>query len=129
MTDLEAARNEIHDAKPDGGFVGTPVDIERRGWEQYTFDTRERAKAGRRSREWTAVAHSELEVVREMARCLREIREGRVAGVADDDSPQRRCHGHQGEKSGPCDMFVALIARGPKLGLTGPQQTGLALAG
>jgi hypothetical protein len=28
----------------------------RREWEQDAFDTRERAKAGRRSREWTAVA-------------------------------------------------------------------------
>ena len=33
----------------------------------YAFDTRERPKAGHRSREWTAVAQSELEVVREMA--------------------------------------------------------------
>ena len=78
VTDLEAAWNEFHDAKPDGWFVGTPVYIERRGWEQYAFDTRERAKAGRRSREWTAVAQTELEVVREMARCLRRIRTGRV---------------------------------------------------
>ena len=78
MTDLEAAWNEIHDVKPDGWFVGTPVYIERRGWEQYAFDTRERAKHGRRSREWTAVATSELEVVREMARWLRPIRERRV---------------------------------------------------
>ena len=42
------------------------------------FDTRERPKAGHRSREWTAVARSELEVVREMARCLRLIGEGEV---------------------------------------------------
>ena len=34
MTDLEAAWNEVHDAKPDGWSVGTPVYIERRGWEQ-----------------------------------------------------------------------------------------------
>ena len=39
VTDLEAAWNEIHDAKPDGWFVGTPVYIERRGWEEYAFDT------------------------------------------------------------------------------------------
>ena len=71
VTDLEAAWSEVHDAKPDGWFVGTPVFIERRGWEQYAFDTQERAKARHRSREWTAVAQSELEVVREMARCLR----------------------------------------------------------
>ncbi len=42
----------------------------------YAFDTRERPKAGHRSREWTAVAGSELEVVREMARCLRLLGEG-----------------------------------------------------
>jgi hypothetical protein len=32
--DLEAAWNELHDATPDHWFVGTPVYIERRGWEQ-----------------------------------------------------------------------------------------------
>lgn len=47
-------------------------------WEPYSFDTRERAKAGYRSREWTAFARCEVEVVREMARCLRLIREGRA---------------------------------------------------
>ena len=73
VTDLEAAWNEIHDAKPDSWFVGPPVYIEHRDRDQYAFDTRERAKAGHRSREWTAVGQSELEVVREMARCLREI--------------------------------------------------------
>jgi hypothetical protein len=46
ITDIEAAWNEPQDAKPDGWFVGTPVYIERRGWEQYAFDTRERAQAG-----------------------------------------------------------------------------------
>ena len=78
VTDLRAAWDEIRDAKPDGWFVGTPVSIERRGWKQYAFDTRERHKHARRTREWTAVAQSELEVVREMARCLRLIRDGRV---------------------------------------------------
>ncbi len=59
----------------------TPRYIEHgKAWEQYAFDTRERHKAGRRSREWTAVAQSELDVVREMARCLRLIGEGRVPG-------------------------------------------------
>ena len=46
VTRLEFAWNEVHDAKPDGWFVGTPVYIERRGWEQYAFDTRERHKHG-----------------------------------------------------------------------------------
>ena len=57
MTELETARNEIHDAKPDGWFVGPPTYVEhRKAWEQYAFDTRERPKAGHRSQEWTAVA-------------------------------------------------------------------------
>ena len=77
MSDLEAAWSDIHDAKPDGWFVGPPVYIERRHkWMMYAFDTRERPKAGHRSREWTAVGASELEVVREMARCLRIIGAG-----------------------------------------------------
>jgi hypothetical protein len=78
VTGLEAAWDELHDAKRDGWFVGQPVYIERHRWEQYAFDTRERAKHGHRSRDWTAVAQSELEVVREMARCLRLIGEGEV---------------------------------------------------
>ena len=69
----------IHDAKSNGWYVGPPTYVEhRRPREQYAFDTRERPKAGHRSREWTAVAQAELEVVREMAQCLRLIREGRV---------------------------------------------------
>ena len=77
VINLEAAWSELHDAKPDGWFVGPPMYHERRReWEQYAFDTREKAKAGHRSREWTAVAGSELEVVREMARCLRLLGEG-----------------------------------------------------
>ena len=76
--ELEEVWDALHDAKLDGWFVGTPVYIERSGWEQYAFDTRERAKAGRRQREWTAVGQSELEVVREMARCLGLIREGLI---------------------------------------------------
>ena len=46
-------------------------------WEQYAFDTTEKAVNGKRKREWTAVARSEVEVVREMARCLRELAAGR----------------------------------------------------
>ncbi len=77
VTDLEAAWDEIHDAKPDSWFVGpTTQEEQRHEWTMYAFDTRERPKAGHRSREWTAVAQTELEVVREMARCLRLIREG-----------------------------------------------------
>jgi hypothetical protein len=64
---------------PPGWFVRRPTNMERRGaWEQYAFDPRGCARAGRRSREWIAVAPTELEVVRELARCLRLIRGGRV---------------------------------------------------
>ena len=60
--------------------AGTPgaQPMSNAGVEQYAFDPSERPKAGHRSREWTAVAGFELEVVREMARCLPLIVEGRV---------------------------------------------------
>lgn len=38
----------------------------------------ERAQVGVRSREWTAIADSEVGALLEMARCLREISAGRV---------------------------------------------------
>lgn len=80
-TDLEAAWDAIHDATPAGWHVGRPTwDDRRREWVQYAFDPRERAVHGHRSREWTAIAGSELEVLREMARCLAIIRDGRVPG-------------------------------------------------
>jgi len=44
----------------------------------YAYDPSERPKIGQRSREWTAIADSEEGVVREMARCLREIVAGRA---------------------------------------------------
>jgi hypothetical protein len=70
---------ERHDAAPQGWHVGQPSYDERRSvWEQHAFDPTGQAKAGVRSREWTAVAPTELEVIRELARCLRVIREGRV---------------------------------------------------
>ncbi len=46
---------------------------ERREWVQYAFDPSERPSVGLRSRGWTAVGATELEVVAEMARCLREL--------------------------------------------------------
>ena len=55
-----------------------PTTNERRQWHQYAFDPSERPVVGLRSREWTAVGSSELEVVVEMARCLREIGAGCV---------------------------------------------------
>ncbi len=55
-TALDDAWNDLHTATPPGWFVGRPSYHEGlRVWEQYAFDPRERAKAGARSREWTAV--------------------------------------------------------------------------
>ena len=43
----------------------------------FAFDTTERPVEGKRSGEWTAVAQTEVHVVRTMAMCLRELGEGR----------------------------------------------------
>jgi len=76
---LEKAWDEVHAALPPGWWVGSPsFHVERNEWAHYAFDTSERVKAGHRSREWTAVAPTQIRVVREMARCLREIGAGRV---------------------------------------------------
>lgn len=78
-SEREHAWSELLDATPPGWFVGTPsYHVERSEWAMYAFDTREKAHIGRRSREWTAVALTEEGVVREMVRCLSEIRAGRV---------------------------------------------------
>lgn len=78
-TDLDAALSDLHDAKPPSWFVGRPSYNERfHEREQSAFDPTEKAQVGVRSREWTAVAATELEVIGELARCLRLIREGRV---------------------------------------------------
>ena len=79
MTELQNAWNAVHEATPAGWHVGRPTYYdERRQWVQYAFDPSERPSVGLRSREWTAVGATELEVVVEMARCLREINEGRA---------------------------------------------------
>jgi hypothetical protein len=78
MTDLEAAWEAVHSATPAGWFVGRPGQRHGGQWAIYGYDTREKAKIGPRSREWTAVGESEVECVREMARCLREIAAGTV---------------------------------------------------
>ena len=76
---LPGAWSAVHDATPAGWYVGRPsYHNERRQWVQYAFDPAERPSVGLRSREWTAVAPTEAEVVREMAHCLREIKEGRA---------------------------------------------------
>jgi hypothetical protein len=43
----------------------------------FAFDTRERAIEGKRTGEWKTVAPTELDVVRSMAYCLRELAAGR----------------------------------------------------
>ena len=44
----------------------------------YAYDPHELAAVGERSREWTAAGVTELDVLNEMARGLRDISEGRV---------------------------------------------------
>jgi hypothetical protein len=69
----------LHDAIPPGWYVGRPsYHDERHQWVKYAFDPDERPKVGLRTREWTAVAATEEAVVREMARCLAEIKAGRA---------------------------------------------------
>lgn len=78
-SELEEAWADLHAATPPGWQVGRPSEHpERVEWLMYAFDPSERPTVGLRSREWTAVARSEVEVVREMARCLRAISEGSV---------------------------------------------------
>ncbi len=72
VTDLKAARDDLHDATPAGWQVGRPYyHDERRQWVQYAFDPSERPVVGIRQREWQAAAESEEAVVRETGRCLR----------------------------------------------------------
>ena len=46
-------------------------------WEQYAYDPSETPVVGQRSREWVATGQTELHCLQTMARCLRELREGR----------------------------------------------------
>jgi hypothetical protein len=79
IADLEDAWAAVHRALPAGWTVGSPsYHDERREWLMYAFDPSERPKVGVRSREWTAVGWTEEGVVREMARCLRELPEHRT---------------------------------------------------
>ena len=96
MTDLGAAWDELMAAMPPAWTVARPTwHIEDRRWTLYAWDTSERVKVGKRSREWTAVGATEVDVVREMARCLRDIAADRrpsrgylmlAATVAADES-------------------------------------------
>ncbi|MEP7360735.1 MAG: hypothetical protein ABI744_04060 [Chloroflexota bacterium] len=78
MDDLAEAWEDLHAATRPGWYVGRPGQRHGGQWEQYAFDTTEKAHIGKRSREWTAVGQTEVERVREMARCLRDIGEGGV---------------------------------------------------
>lgn len=79
LVTLDDAWAELHAAIPPGWTVGrTSHHPERREWLLYAFDPSERPHLGTRSREWIATAPTEEGVVREMARCLREIGEGRA---------------------------------------------------
>ena len=75
---LEDAWEELPAATPPGWFVGTPARRHGGQWAMYAYDTTEKAHIGKRSQEWTAVGLSDEDCVREMARCLREIGQGRV---------------------------------------------------
>ena len=79
VTDLEAAWDELHDAKPDGWFVGRRRTTSIAASGSSTPSTRGSARrpgTGRGSGRPSPA--SELEVVREMARCLRLIGEGKA---------------------------------------------------
>lgn len=78
MSGIAEAWAELHAATPPGWYVGPRGQRHGGQWTMYAFDTREEAHIGKRSREWTAVGQTEVECVREMARCLREIGEGRT---------------------------------------------------
>jgi hypothetical protein len=83
VTDLIAAWAELDAANATLRWtIGRPyLHDDVRGaehWEQWAYDGRETPKVGKRSREWTAIGRTEVERVREMARCLREVSEGRV---------------------------------------------------
>lgn len=78
MTDLEAAWAADHDTAPEGWYVGRPGYEERHNqWSMCAFDQTEKPVVGKRWREWTAVVPTELSCVREMARGLAELGEGR----------------------------------------------------
>jgi hypothetical protein len=79
VTDLEEAWRALHAATPAGWFIERPKKHpELQEWLLYAFDPTDRPYVGIRRREWIARAPTELGVLREMARCLAELREGRV---------------------------------------------------
>jgi hypothetical protein len=76
--ELEDAWDALLAVVPAGWYVGQPSHHpERNEWVLYAYDPSERPKRGVRSHERTATASTEEGVVREMARCLRDIADGR----------------------------------------------------
>jgi hypothetical protein len=77
--DREAAWDELHAATPPGWYVGRPTyRVEQRQWALYAWRPESKLRVGKRTEQWTAVGPTEEAVVRELARCLREIAAGRV---------------------------------------------------
>jgi hypothetical protein len=80
VPDLQAAWDALLAVVPTSWYVGRPsYHLERDEWLLYAFDPSERAVVGVMSREWTAVASTEVGVVREMVRYL---------AIADRRAPQ-----------------------------------------
>ena len=76
--DLEAAWATVHENTPEGWYVGRPGWEDRyRQWSMFAFDPSEKAVEGGRERQWIAVGQTELDCVRDMARCLGESKAGR----------------------------------------------------
>ena len=74
---IVAAWADLFAAIPDGWTVGRPIhDTGADRWSQFAFVQSERAKVGKRTHSWEAIHPTEIGVVRELARCLREISEG-----------------------------------------------------
>ena len=72
--ELANAWKELHHVTPTGWHVEPPTyDPRRRRWEQHAFDMREQLKEGHRTGEWIAISDTEVAVVHEMAKALREI--------------------------------------------------------
>jgi hypothetical protein len=77
-SDIEAAWSAVLAVLPPRWYIGRPsYHLERDEWLLYAFDPSERAVVGGRSREWTAIASTEVGVVQKMARCLADLGEGR----------------------------------------------------
>jgi hypothetical protein len=79
MDDLREAWDLLNDSLPRGWQTGQPRwDERRQEWSLYAWDATERPVVGRRTREWTAVHPTQAGVLRELARCVAEISDGRA---------------------------------------------------